>query len=910
MVAQLISLLAQCDRVWKKLLGTGSVRRRLVRANAVDTSRIPALIEQLEQRTLLSTANVLASLQANTTYQLAESGTHATSVSYTPSQIQSAYGFNKISSNGSGQTIAIVDAYDAPTIQADLQQFDSRFGIAAPPKFQVMSQTGSTTTLPGTDSSKGWEVEEALDVEWAHALAPGANIVLVEANSASDADLFAAVRTAANLQGVSVVSMSFGGGEFASEASYDSVFTTPNGHQGVTFVASTGDNGAPGGFPAYSSNVLAVGGTTLTIDSSGNYVSESGWSGSGGGISSYEQQPSYQHGVVTQTSTMRAIPDVAFDADPNSGVMICDSFTYGTNNPWTSLGGTSFSAPAWGAIVSIINQSRVQNGLGSLDGATQTLPMIYQLSTSNSSDFHDVTTGNNGHAAGTGYDLVTGLGSPVVNLLVPAMSGTTPSSTSKLAIQSSPTSGTAGSALDTLTVAVQDTKGQVVTSDTSTVKLTLSNGTFSTGSATATATAVNGVASFSGLKINSAGTYTLTASDSQSQATVTTGKLVISPAALNSLSVQQSPTSGTAGVALSPAVKVAALDQYGNLVTTSTSVTLTLTGGTFANGSATVTANTTAGIATFSNLIIKTAGYYTISASSGSLASPSFNLAVSPAAASKIAWQSAPGSTAVAGTTLGALRVAVQDAFGNVITTDNSTVTLTLSSNSFSSNASTVTATAVNGVATFTDLAINTSGTYKIAASDGNSLTSVTSGNVVITPGALSSLVVQQNPTTGTAGVALNPTVKVAAFDQFGNLVTTNTTVTLTLTGGSFASGSNIVTANTSKGIATFSGLIINLAGSYSLTASVDTVSSSAFNLAVAPATAKQAIWQAAPASTVVAGTALTPFSVAVEDAFGNLVTADTTVTLKLSGGKFVNRQRDGDCHNRAWRCDIQFIGH
>ena len=547
MAPHFISLLTEWHRIWSQRLGRLSGRRRNRRIHAINLSRIPVQLEHLEQRSLLSTANVLSSLHANTTYQLLNAATHATSVSYTPSQIQSAYGFNKLSNDGTGQTIAIVDAYDDPTIQTDLQNFDTTFGLTNPPSLKVMSQTGSTTSLPGTDSTKGWEVEESLDVEWAHALAPGAKIVLVEANSASDADLFAAVTTAANLAGVSVVSMSFGGGEFSSEASYDSVFTTPAGHQGVTFVASTGDNGAPGGFPAYSSNVLAVGGTTLSVDSSGNYVSESGWSGSGGGISTYESQPSYQNGVVTQTTTKRAIPDVAFDADPNSGVVVCDSFSYGTGNPWVTLGGTSFSAPAWGAIISIVDQGRVQNGLGSLDGATQTLPMIYQLAETTPSAFHDVTSGNNGHAAGTGYDLVTGLGTPVVNVLAAAMGGSASSSNSKLAIQHSPTTGTAGVTLGALTVAVQNQNGMTLASNSSTVTLTLSSGTFCTGSSTVTATAVNGIASFGSLIINSTGSYTITASDSASSSTVTSGNVVISPGAARQPVNSTEPDDGHCG---------------------------------------------------------------------------------------------------------------------------------------------------------------------------------------------------------------------------------------------------------------------------------------------------------------------------------------------------------------------------
>src|SRR5262249_33744675 len=144
-----------------------------------------------------------------------------------------------------------------------------------------------------------WELEESLDVEWAHSMAPMANILLVEANSAFDSDLIqTAVNYARSQPGVVAVSMSFGGGESGGETVYDTYFTTPGGHQGVTFLAATGDNGKPGGYPAYSPNVVAVGGTVLSVDGSGNYISEAGWSGSGGGLSTTEGAPSYQNGLV------------------------------------------------------------------------------------------------------------------------------------------------------------------------------------------------------------------------------------------------------------------------------------------------------------------------------------------------------------------------------------------------------------------------------------------------------------------------------------------------------------------------------------------------------------------------------------------------------------------------------------
>ncbi len=349
-----------------------------------------------------------------------------------PVQIRHAYGFDQtflpgstIIGDGSGQTIAIIDAYDDPNILADLQAFDTQFGLLAPPSFVKMSQTGSTTSFPSVDPngpsmSGSWELEIALDVEWAHALAPGANILLVECNSSSFADLTKGVDTARQRPGVSVISMSFGSlesgfGSASSETANDSFFVTPTGHGGITFIAATGDSGHPGTYPATAPSVLAVGGTTLTVDTAGNVQSETGWSGSGGGVSTAESQPAYQHGIVTQSTTNRAIPDVAFDADPNTGASVFDSYDFGDTNPWVRVGGTSFSSPAWGALIAIADQSRATAGLDSLDGASQTLPKLYAMP---SSDFNDILTGNNGFSAGPGYDLVTGLGSPHVAAVV------------------------------------------------------------------------------------------------------------------------------------------------------------------------------------------------------------------------------------------------------------------------------------------------------------------------------------------------------------------------------------------------------------------------------------------------------------------------------------------------------------
>ena len=327
----------------------------------------------------------------------------------TPAQIRHAYGidqvtFGGITGDGAGQTIAIVDAGDNPGFlnstdpnfdNSDLHKFDQQFGLPDPPSFMKVNQEGSQRVIipPSNvrvDSQPRKKPSTSSGPRRSRLMA---NIVLVEATTNLNSDLQAATATAANLPGVSVVSMSFGGAEVDGEQAADPTYLTPAGHQGVTFLASTGDDGAPGGYPAFSPNVVAVGGTTLNVDAAGNYISESGWSGSGGGISQFEPQPAYQNGVVTQSTTMRTIPDVAFDADPATGVAVFDSTDFGAATPWEQIGGTSLACPCWAGIIAITDQDRVRVGLGTLDGATQTLPQIYTLP---ASDFHDITSGNNG----------------------------------------------------------------------------------------------------------------------------------------------------------------------------------------------------------------------------------------------------------------------------------------------------------------------------------------------------------------------------------------------------------------------------------------------------------------------------------------------------------------------------------
>ena len=277
----------------------------------------------------------------------------------TPAEIRSAYGFNSVTfsggvaGNGAGTTIAIVDAYDDPNIANDLHQFDLAFGLPDP-TFTKDNQTGGTT-LPA--ANKSWSTEIALDVEWAHAIAPGANILLVEANSSSFSDLLTAVNTARNAAGVVAVSMSWGGSEFSGETSYDSDFTTPAGHAGVSFFVSSGDDGAPASYPAASPNVVSVGGTTLYLERQ-QLQQRIGLERQRRRTEQLRISARYQKGVVTQSSTARANPDVSYDADPNTGFPVYDSYNNGTADPWGQWGGTSDAAPQWAALTAIADQGR------------------------------------------------------------------------------------------------------------------------------------------------------------------------------------------------------------------------------------------------------------------------------------------------------------------------------------------------------------------------------------------------------------------------------------------------------------------------------------------------------------------------------------------------------------------------
>ena len=330
-------------------------------------------------------------------------GTLSPAPGYSPNDIYHAYNYPYILSgntiNGAGQTIALVDAYADPYINSDLSAFDSYFGLPAPPSFKILQPQGKPT------NNSGWAEEESIDVEWAHAMAPGANIILVEAKSASFSNLLSAVQSAVKA-GATVVSMSWGGSEFSSESSFDSYFKA----NGVSFIASSGDTHVVD-WPASSPNVVGVGGTTLTMSSGTTVTGETAWSDSGGGISQYEAEPTWQStfainspayaGTLAIANGKREAPDVSYDANPNTGFPAL----YGGR--WYLFGGTSCGAPQWAAITALANQKLTAKLIGSL------APELYGLAGANyATYFRDILT------SGTGYDTYTGLGSPNVNNLL------------------------------------------------------------------------------------------------------------------------------------------------------------------------------------------------------------------------------------------------------------------------------------------------------------------------------------------------------------------------------------------------------------------------------------------------------------------------------------------------------------
>ena len=349
---------------------------------------------------------------------------------------------------GGWGAIALVDAYDDPKAASDLAFFDSYYGLPAANFTKVYANssfgtlnglTASCSGTPGPANLTGWDVEESLDIEWAHVMAPSAKIILVEACTQNLEDLLFAEEVA----GIKVSAA--GGGDISNSWGYPeacAVSPSCNGGlsltepqddnffyryywQNITYFASAGDTGAEVLYPSASPWVVSAGGTTVNRDANENFLSESCWAGSGGGFSAYEfwQNPpnistglgpwtNYQYelfGGAPYELPARSTPDISFNADPASGVNVYDTDEGGN---WYVVGGTSVSSPA---LAGIINSSNNRLGQGTAYyGAYEDTLLYSQLyaHTAYKNNFYDVTTGSNGHAAGTGYDQCTGIGSP------------------------------------------------------------------------------------------------------------------------------------------------------------------------------------------------------------------------------------------------------------------------------------------------------------------------------------------------------------------------------------------------------------------------------------------------------------------------------------------------------------------
>ena len=327
---------------------------------------------------------------------------------YTPAQVRSNLG---LTGTGAGQTIAVVTAYDAPNIVKDLAVFNTAFGLPAPPSFRKVNQSGGTR-YPAVDPS--WALEAALDVQWAHAVAPAANILLVEATTNSMSNLLSAVSWAAAQPGVSVVSGSFGIPEYLRQKDNDARCRLTT----AVCVFASGDTGNPPAYPATGPWALGVGGTSLSLDAAGQVLGETAWSGSGGGVSLYTPKPAWQ--AAASSAVRRTAPDVSYAADPATGFAVYSSTPYLGQSGWFQMGGTSAGAPQWAGILAAANQLRRGVGKPVLSavtstGATPLHTAVYSPTVR--AALFDVSTGRNGTCAtwctaGVGYDAVTGVGSP------------------------------------------------------------------------------------------------------------------------------------------------------------------------------------------------------------------------------------------------------------------------------------------------------------------------------------------------------------------------------------------------------------------------------------------------------------------------------------------------------------------
>jgi hypothetical protein len=586
---------------------------------------------------------------------------------YGPADLQSAYALPSASA-GSGLTVAIVDAYDLPTAEADLAVYRSKFGLKACTTangcFRKVNQNGGTSPYPAYDQH--WGLEIALDLDMVSAICPNCKILLVEATDNNYSNLGPAVDTAVSM-GAIAVSNSYGGSEGSGESVLDPYYD----HPGVAITVATGDCGyncsagtsgnAKGvEYPAASPYVIAVGGTNLTRDASARGWTESAWGdadgGAGSGCSQYEPKPSWQHdtGCANRTEA-----DVSAVADPESGVAMYDS---SDPDPWQVMGGTSAATPIIAAIYALAG--------GPAAGA---YPASYLYG--DTADLNDVIGGNNDVTWGrctvtylcngvAGYDGPTGLGTP--NGVTALMAVPT------LAVSGLPSPTVAGVAHN-LTVAAKDAHGNTATGYTGTVHFTSSDPA-ATLPADYTFMATDaGIHVFS-VRLKTAGTRSVTAADTVT-ASITGGQsaIVVNPGSATHLIVSGLPSPTVAGVAHN--LTVTAKDAYGNTATGYTG-TVHFTS---SDPSAALPpdATLTNGVGTFS-VTLRTAGTRSVIAAdtvTASITGSQNAIVVNPGSATHLAvvGLASPRSQGA----VGSVTVAAKDAYGNTATGYTGTVHFT-----------------------------------------------------------------------------------------------------------------------------------------------------------------------------------------------------------------------------------------
>ena len=370
---------------------------------------------------------------------------------YGAASLQSAYNLPS-ATGGVGQTVALIEAFDDPSVATDLATYRSQFGLpacsAATGCLRVVNENGAASPLPSADQI-GWAGEESLDVDMVSAACPNCHIIVVEANNQDSTDLYTSVNAAVSL-GAKFVSMSFGIPETSSDLTYDSQYLT---HPGVVMTASTGDSGYGVTYPATAANVISVGGTSLTSSSSARGWSETAWSGAGSGCSHYDPEPAYQSGVAGCAS--KADADISAVANPATGVAVYQTYEGGG---WTVYGGTSVSSPLVAAAYALVGTRPTTDNPGA---------DLY----AHKSSLNDVVSGSNGSCsplvlcnAGPGWDGPTGLGTPNgLTALQASGGGTNPPPTSVVTVTNPGTQTTVVNTAVRLQIAASDSAGLAMT---------------------------------------------------------------------------------------------------------------------------------------------------------------------------------------------------------------------------------------------------------------------------------------------------------------------------------------------------------------------------------------------------------------------------------------------------------------